>query len=75
MVQPHDHSHRQPEGRPRQDHGRREPRRGVRIRPLDTVIHERKAYRDVVGEGLGVVEWSNPKAKTEIQNLAKELVA
>ena len=46
-----------------------------RIRPLETVIYERKAYRDVVGEGLGVVEWSNPKAKAEIQELAAELVA
>lgn len=46
-----------------------------RIRPLETVIHERKAYRDVVGEGLGVVEWNNVKAKSEIQELAAELVA
>ena len=46
-----------------------------RIRPLDTVIHERKAYRDVIGEGLGVVEWINPKAKNEIQALAAELVS
>ncbi|MFZ4843971.1 AAA family ATPase [Mycetocola saprophilus] len=45
------------------------------IRPLETVIHERKAYRDVIGEGLGVVEWSNPKAKSEIQELAAEVVA
>lgn len=43
------------------------------IRPLNTVIHERKAYRDVIGEGLGVVEWKNPKAKQEIQALVKEL--
>ncbi|MEW2014233.1 MULTISPECIES: AAA family ATPase [Microbacterium] len=46
-----------------------------RIRPLDTVIYERKAYRDVAGEGLGVVEWNNPKAKNEIQALAAELVS
>lgn len=46
-----------------------------RIRPLQTVIHERKAYRDVIGEGLGVVEWTNPKAKAEIQALAAELVS
>lgn len=46
-----------------------------RIRPLDTVIYERKAYRDVIGEGLGVVEWNNPKAKNEIQALAAELVS
>lgn len=45
------------------------------IRALETVIHERKAYRDVVGEGLGVVEWNNPKARAEIQELAGELTA
>lgn len=44
-----------------------------RITALQTVIYERKAYRDVVGEGLGVVEWSNTKAKAEIQALAQEL--
>lgn len=43
------------------------------IRALKTVIYERKAYRDVVGEGLGVVEWNNSKAKAEIQALAQEL--
>lgn len=46
-----------------------------RINPLETVIYERKAYRDVVGEGLGVVEWANPKAKAEIQELAAEVHA
>lgn len=40
---------------------------------LQTVIHERKVYRDVVGEGLGVVESTNPKARAEIQELAAEL--
>ncbi|WMY80065.1 AAA family ATPase [Citricoccus sp. I39-566] len=45
------------------------------ITALETVLYERKAYRDVVGEGLGVVEWSNPKAKAEIQELAAEVQA
>ena len=45
------------------------------ISALKTVIYERKAYRDVVGEGLGVVEWNNSKAKAEIQALAQELEA
>lgn len=45
------------------------------LKPLQTVIYERKAYRDVIGEGLGVVEWTNPKAKAEIQALAAELMA
>lgn len=43
------------------------------LRPLETVIFERKAYRDVIAEGLGVVEWSNPKARTEIENLVAEV--
>lgn len=43
------------------------------IPALRTVIHERKAYRDVVSEGLGVLEWNNPKAADEIQRLMKEL--
>lgn len=45
------------------------------IEPLKAVIHERKAYRDVVGEGLGVVEWTNPKAKAEVQVLAAEVLS
>lgn len=45
------------------------------IAPLKTLIYERKAYRDVVGEGKGVVEWDNAKAKAEVQSLAQELVA
>lgn len=45
------------------------------LRPLQTVIYERKAYRDVIGEGLGVVEWNNPKARAEIQEFTAELMA
>lgn len=44
------------------------------IEPLRTVLYERKAYRDVVGEGLGVVEWKNPKAAREIRGLVEELI-
>jgi chromosome partitioning protein len=43
--------------------------------PLQTVIYERKAYRDVISEGLGVVEWNNPKARAEIQEFTAELMA
>lgn len=43
------------------------------LRPLETVVYERKAYRDVIPEGRGVVEWANPKAKAEIQELAAEV--
>lgn len=42
---------------------------------LETVIHERKAYRDVVGEGLSVLEWTNAKAKAEIEALTNEIEA
>lgn len=45
------------------------------LRALQTVIYERKAYRDVIGEGKGVVEWNNPKASAEIKELAAELMA
>ncbi|PYY56524.1 hypothetical protein DEJ17_10975 [Curtobacterium sp. MCSS17_011] len=45
------------------------------IAPLETVVYELKAYRDVIGEGLSVVEWTNPKARAEIQELAGEVVA
>lgn len=45
------------------------------IAPLETVVYERKAYRDVIGEGLSVVEWTNPKARAEIQELAGEVIA
>ncbi|KHL01743.1 division plane positioning ATPase MipZ [Sinomonas humi] len=44
------------------------------IEPLRTVLYERKAYRDVVGEGLGVVEWKNAKAAREIRGLVEELI-
>lgn len=43
------------------------------LRPLETVIYERKVYRDVIGDGLSVVEASNPKARAEIQELVAEL--
>lgn len=43
------------------------------IEPLKSVLYERKAYRDVIGEGLGVVEWRNGKAAQEIHGLVEEL--
>jgi chromosome partitioning protein len=45
------------------------------LHPMQTVVYERKTYRDVIGEGLGVVEWNNPKARAEIQEFAAELMA
>jgi len=46
------------------------------IELLDTIIKERKVYRDSAfgGRGLGVIEMDNAKAKQEINSLLKELV-
>lgn len=45
------------------------------IKPLRAIVHERKAYRDVIPEGLGVVEWNNGPARAEIRALAAEVMA
>ena len=39
----------------------------------NTVIHERKIYRDAISLGLGVVELANKKAKQEIEDLTEEV--
>ncbi|MFZ4702669.1 MAG: division plane positioning ATPase MipZ [Candidatus Methylumidiphilus sp.] len=39
----------------------------------DTIIRERKVYRDAISDGLGVVEMDNPKAIAEIEALANEI--
>ena len=41
--------------------------------PYKTIVRERKAYRDAMSQGLGVIEMSNKKAKSEIESLVKEL--
>lgn len=41
---------------------------------VDSVIRDRKAYRDVVPLGRGVVEWNNSTARAEIQLLAEEIL-
>tara|TARA_R110002094_G_scaffold64437_3_gene74696 strand:- start:1000 stop:1644 length:645 start_codon:yes stop_codon:yes gene_type:complete len=38
-------------------------------------IHDRKAYRDSVAEGLSVREWTNEKARNEIAWLVDEIIA
>ena len=43
------------------------------IVPLTAVIHDRKVYRDAIGEGRGVGEMSNEKARGEMRKLIKEL--
>lgn len=40
---------------------------------LDSVIRDRRIYRDAASEGKGVVEMSNSKARAEIQLLAREI--
>jgi len=42
------------------------------IELADTVIRDRKAYRDALLEGVGVVELGNGQARAEIQLLAGE---
>jgi len=44
------------------------------IHLLNTIIRDRKVYRDAMGEGLGVVEMDNPKAKQEIQDVVQEIL-
>lgn len=43
------------------------------IRLLETIIRDRKVYRDAMSEGMGVIEMNNPKATEEIQSLMKEI--
>ena len=41
--------------------------------PCRSVIYDRKAYKETMGLGLGVVESNDDKAKTEIMSLCHEL--
>ena len=44
------------------------------IKPLSTLIGDRKVYRDAMSDGLGVVEMNNAKAKSEIKKLVEEIL-
>jgi len=44
------------------------------IELLDTMICDRKCYRDAMSDGLGVIEMSNPKAKLEITRLIEGIL-
>ncbi|HHA1396854.1 division plane positioning ATPase MipZ [Enterobacter soli] len=44
------------------------------LKLLNTIIRDRKVYRDCMAEGKGVVEMANSKARAEIQLLVKELL-
>jgi len=41
---------------------------------LKTIIRDRKAYRDAMSEGLGIVEMKNEKARDEIESLMGEIL-
>lgn len=41
---------------------------------LSCAIFDRKVYRDAMSEGRGVVEMNNPKASSEFQSLANEVL-
>lgn len=43
------------------------------IQRLNTMLSDRVAYVDTATVGLGVVEYRDPKAKAEMENLAKEI--
>lgn len=43
------------------------------IQLLNTIIRDRKVYRDAMSEGMGVIEMDNPKAADEIKELMKEV--
>ena len=43
------------------------------LKPLATVIHDRKIYRDVLADGKGVIEANNAKASNEFKALMQEL--
>lgn len=45
------------------------------ITTLTTIIHDRKAYREATNQGAGVTETFNVKAKKEIIELLKEVLA
>lgn len=44
------------------------------IRLFETVVRDRKVFRDALSEGLGVVETDNVKAKNEMTQLMEELM-
>ena len=45
------------------------------LKPIETIISERKIYRDALAEGAGVVEMDNDKAAQEINNFMKEILS
>ena len=46
-----------------------------KLHPLETIISERKIYRDALADGAGVVEMDNEKAIIEINSFMKEILS
>lgn len=44
------------------------------LKTLNTIIRDRKAYRDALSDGKGVCEMRNDKAQSEIDNLMNEVL-
>ena len=44
------------------------------FRLMNTIVRERKIYRDAMSDGKGVVELENDKAREEINNLMSEML-
>lgn len=44
------------------------------FKSLDSIIRDRKVYRDALSEGKGVIEMDNQKAKAEIESFVRELL-
>jgi chromosome partitioning protein len=40
----------------------------------NTLVYDRKAYRDAISEGKSVLEWTDAKAKHEIEALVGEII-
>jgi chromosome partitioning protein len=43
------------------------------INLLNTILRDRKVYRDAMSEGMGVTELGNPKAVDEVESLMQEI--
>lgn len=44
------------------------------IKLLNSILHERKVYRDAISLGLGVIELNNDKAKNEAITMLEEII-
>jgi chromosome partitioning protein len=44
------------------------------VRVLESVIHDRRAFRDAAKTGKGVLEWTDTKAKEEFQAFVAEIM-